>query len=144
MSDVARMVCDVARGRSAGQKDLQAPPRQGRKRGLRTFLKAAQTFINRIHPSAQRQRIFDRHANSSYHLAASISTFATTYASPLAKMQMPDVPVNVPVDDPNADTEWLVNTCIAHSQTWLIKVCTGTTYFGNMASSQKSPRRRRP
>lgn len=22
------------------------------------------------------------------------------------KMQMPDMPVNVPVDDPNADTEW--------------------------------------
>jgi hypothetical protein len=23
-------------------------------------------------------------------------------------MQMPDMPVEVPVDDPNADTEWLV------------------------------------
>jgi hypothetical protein len=28
--------------------------------------------------------------------------------------QMPDMPVNVPVDDPNADTEWFVKPCPIH------------------------------
>ena len=31
---------------------------------------------------------------------------STLHSLNLAKMQMPDMPVNVPVDDPNADTEW--------------------------------------
>ena len=47
-----------------------------------------------------------------------------------------DMPVNVPVDDPNADTEWFVtvlildNTCSTHNL--------GTTSYENTKSSQKS------
>lgn len=50
-------------------------------------------------------------------------------------MDMPDMPVNVPIDDPNADTEWFVyktphpsgRVCVS-----LVLTVKGTTSFANM------------
>ena len=39
------------------------------------------------------------------HLHTHIRLFPV-WGSGLPAMQMPDMPVNVPIDDPNADTEW--------------------------------------
>lgn len=60
-------------------------------------------------------------------------------------MQMPDVPVNVPIDDPNADTEWSVsrNASGYSTERMLTRATAGTTSSANMALYPKSlPRRR--
>ena len=50
---------------------------------------------------------------------------------------MPDMPVNVPVDDPNADTEWWANDTQRCQQCHDSDHAQGTTSFGNMALSQR-------
>jgi hypothetical protein len=57
-------------------------------------------------------------------------------------MQMPpDMPMEVPVDDPNADTEWSVRVRRVSLRALLTRA-PGTIFCANMASSPRSRRRR--
>lgn len=57
-------------------------------------------------------------------------------------MDMPDMPVNVPVDDPNADTEWLVLVTRIFHFDLRTHQTPGMIFFANTESFQKSLRLR--
>jgi hypothetical protein len=71
--------------------------------------------IGRVHDGASRSKYLTLRAPNFFHknilppkLCASIlySNHTKEFCIQTAIMQMPDIPVNVPIDDPNADTEW--------------------------------------